>query len=440
MYNLGEYARSRGSFVEPINDPGVDPDTGPFVSVLLPLSWLSIVVGCLSQLYQRTTWNTADEAALNLAVDRARLLTNLLGGPLTTAPGVTPTSTVIFRSNPTTHLPESSLDGGTTWTPAPGMNPQVTTYLPPQTGTNAACNSAASEVAYLSRMSDMLATTISPAITAGGLGYAILSVLLDLTGPWGLLLDVIVTAAAGLLDAGVTAIASALTSTNLNTLECILYCRLNTLNQLTAVSLTEVEEDVTAALSTDDASILNGLLSLQGFGGINDAMAQHLDTDDCSGCSACVWCETFDFTLGQLGWTPTATGPGAVYHSAVGFGTNDIASGASWARLASIIITFPSTTITKVRMEFSYTYGSISGTPDSVYIADQAGTRLKHDITPPANGNADSYEWSGSHVSTAIQCYLLTSYHTAHTFQGAANIFRVTIRGTGTNPFGVSNC
>lgn len=224
------------------------------------------------------------------------------------------------RYNPDTDQVEYSPDGGATWEPNPSGDPRLVSPLPPQTGDNAACNSAASFVRYMAKWREVLQSIATPGITVTGVAYGMLGYLADLTGPWAVLFEFIVAAATTLATAGLSAIDAALDVGNLDTLECIVYCHLNADNQLDAAALSQVQGDVTDQIGGTDATIINLLMTVMGYGGINSAMALKLDTDDCSGCG-CNPCPTpfgsmgddnFEVTHNAGGWTGNPDGsPGA---------------------------------------------------------------------------------------------------------------------------------
>lgn len=296
MWENTPFSQPRSSFEQSVTPPDVDPDTGGLVSVYFNPAWLAYVLGALTQLQQPTTW-TGTDAEKQLAVDRAILLSNLIGYPIAAPPpGQPPTPPPLTRYDSGCDCVQTSIDGGATWTDTPGADPREQSPLAPQTGVNSRCNSAASERKYLVRFSEVLQITGGTGVTATGLAYSILALLTELSGPWAIIFDVIVGASLGLLSAGLTAINSALSDTNLDLLECILYCQLDSLNRLSDVGLTQIQAAVTAQIGGTDATIINLILALQGFGGINSAMALKLDTDDCSGCASCNWSVCIDLT------------------------------------------------------------------------------------------------------------------------------------------------
>lgn len=424
MFPLTPWAGPRSSFVQPVEPPFVDPDEGGLISISFNPAWLPYVLGALTQLTQLTTW-IGDDDAKRLAVERATGLMNLIGLPAATSvPGEPPPPTVTTRYNPTTHTVQTTTDGGTTWVDAPGSDPRKNSPLPPQTGTNAACNSAASERKYLTRWVGVLQLTGATGVTATGLGYAILALLLDLSGPWAILFEVIVTASLGLLDAGLTAINIALDDANLDLIECTIFCHLNSSNQLDETRLGEVQADITALIGGTSATIINIILGLQGVGGINSAMALKLDTDDCSGCG-CTWCYKFNFLTddGSFGGTFGGWNPGVGWQS-IRDSTN--------TRLGVTRSVPAGATVTYVRI--IGVAGAASGGGSRVV---NVGTGLTGGVggTLPTTTGAFDRNFSGSQALTTLYFELDTA--------GNQNVNKVTsleLHGTGVNPFGPNNC
>jgi len=435
MYNISPYAQPRSSYPEPINPPGVDPDAGPFVSVLIQIDWLPIVLGCLSQLFQRTTWNYATEADLILAIDRARLLTNLIGQVAGASPGVTPGTIPLIRFDPTSGQVQTSTDGGTTWTSTPSANPQNQTLLPPLTGAGANCNSARSEIAYLGRFLDLL-TSLSFGLDTTAFASAVTSfVVADLTGPWGVIFDLFVTFAAYAISVGLTAIQAALNSTNLATLLCIIFCNLNAENQVDDSALSTIEAQVTAQIGGTDAAIINTILALHGAGGMNDAMARNYDAGSCPGCTACTWCETFDLTVTQppeVSYNPGQFTPGT--------GVIQVFVSAGNAYEIRMTVQLPSnSTLTFASVVMSSAKWA-TGTQNTIRLEDNAGTVLATQTTTHTVGSTPGTEtrtWTGSQVGVHQVLFALDCQNVA----GHSGVMTsITLKGTGDNPFGSSNC
>lgn len=426
MFPLSGWGEPRSSFPRPVEPPSVDPDEGGLISISFNPAWLPYVLGALSQLTQLTTW-IGDDDAKRLAVERATGLMNLIGLPAATSVlGEPPAPTVTTRYNPTTHTVQTSTDGGTTWVDAPGSDPRFTSPLPAQTGTNADCNSAASERKYLTRFGSVLQLTGGTGVTATGLGYAILALLLDLSGPWAIIFEVVVAAALGFISAGLTAIDIAFSDGNLDILECDLFCALNGGTKLNADSFAAWQADITTHIGGTDATILNAVLSLQGFGGVNSAMALKLDTDDCSGCG-CTWCYNFDFTVSDGGWH-VLSGFQAAYIPGVGWQSQ--ANGVS--DVCEITRTFTSVGLTDV--EFTYTTGHAANGGTRAVDLRNSGSSY-HNLALNTGVGTFTTTYNPAHATDRIDVYVDTfNFHNKNT------ITAIKIKGTGTNPFGADNC
>lgn len=65
------------SFQFPVNVPASDPNAGTMHSCCFSEAYLGLVLGCLQQLLQDTTWDTTDPVALNLAEMRCATLIDM---------------------------------------------------------------------------------------------------------------------------------------------------------------------------------------------------------------------------------------------------------------------------------------------------------------------------------------------------------------------------
>jgi len=431
LFPLTPWPSPRSSFVQPVTPPSVDPDEGGLISVSFNPAWLPVLLGAAQQLVQYTTW-IGDEVAKQEAVDRATLLINMLGYPIASVPGAPSTPPIVTRYNTTTHVVETSVDGGSTWVPAPGSDPRTQTTLPPQTGVNAACNSAASEVAFLNRIND-LSTYLGAGLEATSLAFGILGLLIEFTPTFGILFSVVTAAATGLASAGLTAINLALSSTNLDLLLCIIYCHLSADNQLDAARLQNVEDDVTTLIGGTDAVILNSMLTLQGYGNINNVMASHLDTDTCTGCSACSWCYTFDFTVSTQGWN---TGPGVNNTTHVpGTGwVGGLVSSPNNLNDAEIYRDFSGINVTSVTGVYTKSAGSGASNVNTLRLYHPTATQVAQSTTNTLGTNQSKTVTYSGVVDRII--WDVNSGGSAATVQ----LKSITIHGTGTNPFGANNC
>lgn len=434
MWFPSPFAQARSSFEEPVTPPDVDPDAGGLISVSFNPAWLPYVLGALTQLQQPSTWD-GDDAAKQLAISRAILLSNLVGYPLISVPGTEPgTPPPVTRYNPDCDCVQTSTDGGVTWDDAPGADPRNQSPLSPQTGINASCNSAASLRKYLVRFTGVLQGVGGAGVTATGLGYSIIGVLIELSGPWAIIADVAVAASLGFIAAGLSAINDAFSDTNLDAIECILYCELNGNTQLNATSLGAVEDQIDSQIGGTSATIIKAVLNLMGFGGINSAMALKLDTDDCSSCG-CDWCHTFDFTVDNGGWTVVPPGGWAGgQYGAGGWTTTDKSTGTERDRDFYIQHSLSSTVVTSVELTYSYSNGNHDTGAGIYNLLDNTGSIQS--VNEPGSMPSSPHTWTGSRTMTNLQIFIApTRCNNSCGLAGSATLSQVTVCGNGSDPF-----
>jgi len=171
------------------------------------------------------------------------------------------------------------------------------------------------------------------------------------------------------------------------------------------------------------------MLSIIGVDGLNIAGVQtNVSSADCA-CTG-FWCHTFDFQSSPWGWS-VASGRGG-WLEGTGWRAQQYA-GPNELRL-TVLRTFTATTITQI----SVTYETHNGADLSGYrfIDGKSGASLVvHHALNTGQGNFTT-TWSGSQSLTEIQIWIDSANYNA-----VRNILSaMTIRGEGTNPFGLDNC
>jgi len=118
--------QQQGSFTQPITPLEPNPGDGPLVC-LPPVNqyWLPLILGCLDQLVNPSTWSTTTDDQLNAAIEQGEILKQMIGGR-----AVCP---VAFELRVEGCDLQSSLDGGDTWTTVPGWPDFLANCIPPQT-------------------------------------------------------------------------------------------------------------------------------------------------------------------------------------------------------------------------------------------------------------------------------------------------------------------
>lgn len=159
------------------------------------------------------------------------------------------------------------------------------------------------------------------------------------------------------------------------------------------------------------------------------------------------WCYEFDFTASNGSWTPRTvfSGTPGSYSAGVGWVHGDFRSSASssFYRGVEIVRTFSSATITSIEVEFDLTKGSyVSSSDYGVVRIESPSPTVRAQILRSAavSGSAQTLTFTGLITQTSITLFLHSSVQASASYSGSATIKRVTIRGTGVNPFGADNC
>lgn len=349
-----------------------------------------------------------------------------------------------LRYNPSTGQVEYTPDGGTTWVPSPESDPRNQTTRPPQSGAGADCNSAASEVAYLVRLLTLARDALNVGATAFQLGSGLIQLLVEL-GPWGILLDVAVTAATAIKLIGVPAIEALLDPDTLDVIRCAIFCHLSTSNQVNDDRLGQIETDLSTMLPSDQATIVNALLSLQGAGGVNNAMAMNLDTGDCTDCG-CGWCFEWDFTIASGDWdayfdtarnvnrgTWTPGGWRATYLPPPGTESTEL-----------MIRKVFSGTVTQIDVTYTRTMGVNGGATDQL-VRNSPNGYYNGTVFGTTASTSGTRTWTITgtfSITTELTLWMFAALRTSGSGNpgGSLTVTKVRLQGTGSNPFGANNC
>lgn len=197
------------------------------------------------------------------------------------------------------------------------------------------------------------------------------------------------------------------------------------------------------------------MIQFLGVEGLEAAAAQTAETGDCVSCSD--WFYTFDFTTyGVQGWTPVRetanilAAPG-VFNGSQWQNTIAIDTGGSQSHTIMLGREFEPTTLTGIKVTYSRTNGQFTFTTianrfkTNVWdggVTTGTDTTVRSDTSPGATGTGLTLENTGTW--TDVNCVLIrlsASVRTGATPSpaGSIAITRISLSGTGTNPFGYSN-
>lgn len=191
---------------------------------------------------------------------------------------------------------QRTTDGGSTWVDSPGDDPRhtVSYLMPPRTGTDLSCKSAASKVKWLKDFIDYEAALMVAGATVTGVANGLLG-FADFLFPGGVLLALFLEIAEIIFDVGAAALTGAFTSDQYDLLLCIFFCNCAGDGTVSVAQIALIESQVTEQLNTTAGIIVDAILGAQGEVGLSNAGTLYDVTADCSGCE-CDHCFYLDLT------------------------------------------------------------------------------------------------------------------------------------------------
>lgn len=406
--------------------PAVLIDAAPLVCLCINSEWASHVSGVIERLLYEDVWLGTDEEIDFAIHEIERFLATM---SCFDCGGNDPPPQ--YRYNDQGRL-EKSTDGGQTWNPAdaedPRFNSPIFPPLPPDTPDATRCRAA--ENAKIA-IHDMVDQFIAEGATWAGIAgaTAALLALLFVFITLGAATPAVVGLAAAILSAGVTAIDAAFTPAVYTTLRCILYCACKDDGSWDAAAWEQVKSEINAQFTGVVHSILSKQIDALGPAGLTNAgrtdISGPVSCNDCTDCPQ-EWCYTFDFTASDGGWA--AYGAGASY--AAGTGWRTVAGVGGYVAYIQKSIS-QTTTVTSVKLEFAW-----DSTPprSNGFIKYGAVNRTFNPGNSPQTA-------SGLAVNpTLIQVAIGNGSNQGNGTGTLGEITRVTVTGTGVNPFGTDNC
>jgi len=331
-----------------------------------------------------------------------------------------------LRYNSETDTVEQTYDNGETWVENELANPRTSTALiqakpPRDTRCQTAANARAFLQANLAQVIEVLTQFDGAAGVVGALVTILIAAFLKL-GPFGIIVALFFALATYLVGIGKAALEYAFIADEWDIVLCNIYANTPEGGLYTQEDLDEIISLNAGTLNTTAAGVVNGMLLLLGFVGLTNAGKTGEETAYCGGCED-LWCMDFDFTTGQHGWAVVS--PYGTYVSGEGFRQTT-------GQGLIIQYTFADTVVTMISMT-----GQTSGATAPrgwAIIGRDNGVNQFVDTTAIGTSFAGTADWTGS---VTIDQILLNPYggSFAQHLISAAHV-----EGTGTNPFGVSNC
>lgn len=331
---------------------------------------------------------------------------------------------------------QQTYDGGATWVRQDGQDPRhSTTFLyPPITADDPRCQAAANMTLFFQNLIGDVLGVISAGLDALGVATSIMPLFVEL-GPFAILIDLGIGLSSALIGLGVDVINAEFTPEFYEALTCVFFCNIQSDGTVNEGDLSEINADVIAQFNPDVQLIMGACFLLMGEVGLSNAGTIGDAPADCDECE-CNWCYTWDLTTSEFDFelVPDPINGGTVgsYSSGLGFITRLYPDGGNDVSL-QVALTFPMSNIVEVQMTVAITdwYGDPAGMYlrqvgyDQPVYAVQAyiNEAATHIYTFTVNLDVDGF---------TFQCY---NFGTQDVI-----LSRITLKGTGDNPFGSDNC
>jgi len=326
---------------------------------------------------------------------------------------------------------EISYDDGETWTPAPPeLDPRENSIefppLPEPTGTME-CASAENVVANLQAQLQNQIDDINLGVSIVGLVSATLAVVaIFMSG--GTLAPLVTALCAATFGAGSAALSAAFTEGVWDEFKCILERNAASDGSYSNDAIQTIKQEIDDTYVGIVVTVLWSYMDMFGSIGVTNMGRTGTATGEDCGCSD-EWCREFDFIASDGGWESEGTYV-AAYYSGEGWGASvDLGSGNVdyIARSCGIYVDFGvSAFVTTMHVEWS-----IGGNIENIgyFLGDH---NLYSFGAVIANPQGITINVSTSGIGVLIDRANPNSLST--------RIIKVTLRGTGVNPFGSDNC
>jgi len=319
---------------------------------------------------------------------------------------------------------QSLFDG--TWVDNPTADPRYNpaNLAPPNATADPRCSAAYGMRVKIENIMDafFLAQSLIEAANA-------VLALITITLPGvGLIWRVVFAVIEALIAIGSAALIAAFTEAAYDELQCIFYAEISADGQMTQAQFETINTRICDDMDVTICAALGLIMNMLGYVGMSNAGAMFGTDGDCDDCPI-DWCFTWIFSEGAGAWVGFNFPIPAVYSG--GAWRSQQQSGGTYC---SIEIDIP---IDSVITEFS-----ASGVETGSYPTSGSATTLSYVqggnpgtfVTAQPTGDFDM-SWAGTAVN--LQKLRFTSQINGLV---SMEINQITVRGTGTNPFGDTNC
>jgi hypothetical protein len=439
----------QGSYLVPAAIPITAPNAAPLIQLpCVNREWIPLILGCLDQLRNPSTWDAIDDDHRASALVWADTLRDMFGA-------LPCGSDCMMRLN-SCNL-QTSTDGGATWVTVPGwaetIDACIKSHIPPPIPPNprpvppdqAACNIAgfiATEVIQL---------CLSSSVAAYGLGVQAGQWAKDIAAKLSFAFPMstaFVVAAVDFYDYITSYSISQFTTAStdpvlVEDVTCAIFTAIRAVGYISAANLATVVSNICAIVYSQPL-VMPALctfvtkMSLEDWQAIQVTGA--IDDRDCSGCTGAdlPWCHYWDFSVNNGLWN-AETGDGGWVNSLEGNGWYSQQVGGH--NKLHLYKTFPTAAhVTQVDF-LIFCPNAQGGLTRSVYVQNPCGvTNVSFiDIDFPGPTGAALWVTVGG-LSGLADCVKIYWEDNDAIIDQASVILAAQIHGTGTNPFGANNC
>lgn len=176
-------------------------------------------------------------------------------------------------------------DGGTTWIDSPENDPRQHNHYPPLETDDPRCDAAARMAALIQELQQQLEDGLQAAAFGAEVTTLILLTLAFIP-LIGVLTAVIIGLYSQLVVLGYAAVHAAFDGFDWDEFTCKILAQLPTGGVMSSSGFDALQADITASYTANQQTVLLGILSFLGYGGLNDAASTRGETGDCSSCPA----------------------------------------------------------------------------------------------------------------------------------------------------------
>lgn len=351
----------------------------------------------------------------------------------------------LVRYNDAIDAVQTSADGGATWENNSGADPRNIRHFPPVVTDSTRCDSAARFANAVREGEELIVAQLGISAPLAGI---VSQVLIWLFAPeFALLITIVYGIVQAFASFGASAIASAFSAFDWDAFTCKVYGLLDTSGQISAAQLSAILSMIATDYDGIQEDVLYNLVSLAGYGGMSDQIAIRTDSGDCVSCGE--WC--MEYGAGALAfnngdWAIVASGQGSIStdHMDTTYKQFTTPAVRGYTVLGAKCVFGVTTTLTSVRIEFTWVTGAQAGTSEWAFglwnNLTLAGQPMFGDHQPDIPFSPE--HWIGSVSSTGFSINFICgkSAGVASNPGGSVQVTRVIVRGTGTAPSHAGNC